>query len=235
MKSKIFSALTLAFSLVCVAGIAQTKLTILYKHGTIKSGLSEYLKPNNQIKWTGKYNIDELTISDSLVFLDPLETYDEKDEFTLKAVLRGRKNKVRGKNFVENASYCNYSSGVCLQQIIWKDDNYLVKDKIENQQKQWILSEEKRTIFGYPCKQAFIQNGENIEKVVWYTENFKCSYTADGDTSVPGTILETFIPKHNTLITAIDLQIETGAIVTPKAGTLITRQDFDKKRGNKRG
>jgi GLPGLI family protein len=146
--------------------------------------------------------------------------------------MRGRKNKVRGKNFVPNASYCNYASGLSLDEVEWKDENYLVKDNIGNKQIEWVLSEETRTIFGYPCKQAYIKNGEDIEKIVWYTENFKCNYSASGDTTVPGTILETYYPKTGKLITAIDLQIETNPIMVPKVGTPIKQEEFIKKNKN---
>jgi GLPGLI family protein len=213
---------------------AQTKLTILYKQGNIKTSLSEYLKPNNTIKWSGNYSIAEFTISDSITFFETLETYDEKDEFSMKTLLRGRKNKVRGKAFSPNASYCNYIKGISLNQIEWKDENYLVKDVISNKQEDWVLSEEIRTIFGYPCKQAYIRNGEEIERVVWYTENFKCNYSASGDTTIPGTILETYYPKTGKLVTAIDLQIEVNAIMVPKVGILVTRDAFDKIKKNKK-
>ncbi len=213
---------------------AQTKLTILYKRGNAKTSLSEYLKQANLIKWSGHYSIEEFTISDSISFLETVESYDEKDEFSLKTVMRGRKNKVRGKAFSPNASYCNYIKGISLEQIEWKDENYLVKDVIGNKQEDWILSEETRTIFGYPCKQAYIKNGEEIERVVWYTENFKCNYSASGDTSVPGTILETYYPKTGKLVTTIDLQIEVNAIMVPKVGILVTKDAFDKIKKNKK-
>ena len=213
---------------------AQTKLTILYKRGNVKTSLTDYLKPNNTIKWSGNYSIEEFTISDSITFLETVESFDEKDEFSLKTLMRGRKNKIRGKAFVPNASYCNYASGINLEQIEWKDENYLIKDAIVNKQIEWVLSEETRTIFGYPCKQAYIKNGEDIERIVWYTENFKCSYSASGDTTVPGTILETYYPKTGKLVTAIDLQIEVNAIMVPKVGILVTRDAFNKISKNKK-
>jgi GLPGLI family protein len=221
-----FLALTISIT-------AQTKLTILYKRGNAKTSLSEYLKQASPIKWGGNYSIEEFTISDSISFLETVESFDEKDEFSLKTLLRGRKNKVRGKAFAPNSSYCNYVKGICLEQIEWKDENYLVKDVIANKQEDWVLSEETRAIFGYPCKQAYIKNGDEIERIVWYTENFKCNYSASGDTTVPGTILETFYPKTGKLVTAIDLQIEVNAIMVPKVGILVTRDAFDKIKKNK--
>jgi hypothetical protein len=214
--------------------IAQTKLTIFYKRGNAKTSLSEYLKQASPIKWSGNYSIEEFTISDSISFFETVESFDEKDEFSLKTLMRGRKNKVRGKAFTPNSSYCNYVTGISLKQIEWKDENYLVKDVIANKQEDWVLSEETRTIFGYPCKQAYIRNGEEIERVVWYTENFKCNYSASGDTTVPGTILETYYPKTGKLVTAIDLQIEVNPIMVPKVGILVTKDAFDKIKKNKK-
>ncbi len=239
MNFRTLKPLTRVFSVVfflalTINATAQTKLTILYKRGNVKTSLSEYLKQGSPIKWSGNYSIEEFTISDSISFLETVESFDEKDEFSLKTLMRGRKNKVRGKAFVPNASYCNYVKGISLEQIEWKDENYLVKDVISNKQEDWVLSEETRAIFGYPCKQAYIKNGEEIERVVWYTENFKCNYSASGDTTVPGTILETYYPKTGKLVTAIDLQIEVNAIMVPKVGILVTRDAFDKIKKNKK-
>ena len=213
--------------------IAQTKLSILYKQGTIKGSVTDYLKPNSATKWNGKFSVYEFAIADTISYYEPLETYEEGDEMTVKAVRKSRKNKIMGKSFKPNSIYCNYATGVFIEAIEWKDENYLVKDNISNKQKIWGLSEETKVVLGYPCKLAYTMlNGEK-DLVVWYTENFKCSYSNNGDTSLPGTILETYIPKSNTLITAIDLQIETSPITLPKAIT-VTQEAFDKIKKNKK-
>lgn len=207
---------------------AQTKLVLLYKRGTIKGSLESYMKPNNPLKWSGKFSVDEFTVCDSLSFFETVETFDEQDELSVKNIKRNRKSKILGKNFIPNAVYCNYVSGYNVEEIEWKDDNYRVKDGIADKQKIWNLTDEKRIVFGYTCKKAYTMNDTEIDNVVWYTDNFKCSYSPTGDTSLPGTILESYFPKTNTLITAIDFTIEPNPMMFPKMGALVTRDEFKK-------
>ena len=225
----------MSFLLITNISIAQTKLTLLYKTGKIKGDVKDYVKPNNPTKWSGKFSIDEFTINDSITFYETAENYDEKDEYTLKALKKARKNKIPGKNFMVGATYCNYASGIYIDEIEWKDDTYLVKDNIKNKQKAWLFADESKHVLGYPCKQAYIQNGEDVEMVAWYTTNFKCNYSNTGDTTIPGTILEIYNTKTGILSTAIDLQIETSPILMPlKGGALVTKDAFDKIKKNKK-
>ena len=216
---------------------AQTKLTILYKNGKIKGSKEEYLKTNSVAKWAGKFSIDEFTISDSITYYQTVESFEEKDEFTIKGIKKSRNNKPLGKNFVLGANYCNYASGFNIQAIEWKDNNYLVKTPVADKQKIWNTSEEKKVVLGYNCSKATKLNDNNeVELIVWYFTDFKCTYSSDGDSSLPGIILESYYPKTNTLITAIDLQIETNIIMTPtaKLGTLVSQIDFEKIKKNKK-
>ncbi len=229
-------ALALFASAYCSHGIAQTKLTILYKHGNIKGSTEDYKKPNNPVKWSGKYVIDEFTINDSTTYYQPTETFEATDEFSMAAYKRTRKNKVLGKTFAPNTVYCNYAAGTTLEAIEWKDDTYFVKDTIPNRQQVWVLGDETKTVFGYPCKFAYTMKDDQIDMMVWYTENFKCSLSNNGDNSLPGTVLETYYPKSNTLITAIDLQIETSPIaLNLKNAKPISQQEFSKVKKNKKG
>lgn len=227
------SLLTISLFMFCSIANAQTKLTILYKHGNIKGSLADYLKPT-PTKWSGKFSIDEFTINDTITYYQTVETFDEKDEYTIKAIKKSRTNKPVGKAFIPKANYCNYSKGFNIESVEWKDDNYLVKDNLENKQKIWNLSEDSKVVFGYPCKQATQLKDGEVDVIVWYTENFKCNLSFDGDSSLPGTILETFYPKTNTLITALDLQIETNQILYPKLGIAISKDDFIKLQKNKK-
>ncbi len=215
---------------------AQTKLTILYKNSIIKGSQADYLKPNSSAKWSGKFSIDELTINDTITYYQPVESYEEKDEFTIKAIKKIRNSKPIGKTFVPRSNYCNYATGINIEAIEWKDNNYLVKDVIPNKQKIWNLTEDTKTVYGYPCKQAFTLNGEEKDAIVWYTESLKCNLSSNGDSSLPGLILETYYPKTGVLITAIDLQIETNTILPPtaKLGTLVTKDEFEKIKKTKK-
>ena len=94
---------------------AQTKLSILYKHGTIKGSLQDYLKPNSTARWNGKFSIDEFTINDTITYYETFETLEEKDEFTVKGLRKNRRNKVLGKNFVPRSNYCNYAKGINIE------------------------------------------------------------------------------------------------------------------------
>jgi GLPGLI family protein len=215
---------------------AQTKLTIMYKTGNIKGSSEDYRKPNSTIRWSGKYMIDEFTISDSVTFYETVETLEEKDEFSIKSFKRGRKTKILGKAFVPNTVYCDYAKGYTIKEVEWKDDNYFVRDSIINKQDSWILSEEAKTVFGYPCKLAYTMEDDKISRMVWYTDNFKCSLSATGDYSLPGTVLESLDTKSNTLTTAIDLQIATNPMMIPvKGAKLVSQQEFDKIKKNKKG
>lgn len=234
MKKLILSSFVLSGLFITLAN-AQTKLTILYKHGNIKGSTEDYRKPNSTIRWSGKFSIDEFTISDSITFYETVETLEEKDEFSIKSFKRGRKTKILGKAFVPNTVYCDYAAGYTIKETEWKDDNYFVKDAISNKQEIWVLTEETKTVFGYPCKLAYTMQDDKIDKIVWYTDNFKCGLSNTGDYSLPGTVLETFLPQSNTLISAIDLQIETNPMMIPaKGGKLVTQEEFDKIKKNKK-
>jgi GLPGLI family protein len=122
-----------------------------------------------------------------------------------------------------------------IEEVEWKDETYLVKDNIENCQKTWSLSIEQKLVFGYACKKAeqFGENGK-VEKIVWYSENLPCNLSYTGDMSIPGVILETFDANSNILTTAIDLQIETNAMIMPTKGTVISKAEFKKIAKGKR-
>lgn len=212
---------------------AQTKLSILYKSGGIKGSLQEYQKNTNNNKWSGKFSIEEFAISDTITYYETIENFEEKDEFAVKTIRKNRRNKVMGKNFIPHSKYCNYNKGISIEAIEWKDENYLVKDTLNNKQKIWGLSDETKVVLGYPCKKAYTMDNGQIDLIVWYTDNFKCNYSNDGDTSLSGTILESYYPKNNTLVTAIDLQIETSPITLPK-GIVVTQDNFEKIKKNKK-
>jgi len=215
---------------------AQTKLTILYKNSAIKGSQVDYLKPNSIAKYSGKFSIDEFTINDTITYYQTVESFEEKDEFTVKAIKKLRNGKPIGKTFIPHSSYCNYATGINIKAVEWKDNNYLVKDAIANKQKIWNLTEDTKTVFGYACKQAFTLNGEEKDMIVWYTESLKCNLSSTGDSSLPGLILETYYPKTGILISAIDLQIETNSILSPisKIGTLVTKDEFEKIKKSKK-
>jgi GLPGLI family protein len=224
-------ALIAFFTLVNTISIAQTKLTILYKRGNIKGSTADYLKPTNTIKWSGKFSIDEFIINDSITYYQTIQEFEDKEEYTVKALKKARMNKLVGKSFVLHSSYNNYAAGINIEAIDWKDNNYLLKTAIENKQKIWDVTEEKKVVLGYNCTKATKLNADNeVEKIAWFFPDFKCNYAADGDSSLPGTILETYYPKLGALITAIDLQIETNAILTPtsKMGMIISKDEFEK-------
>lgn len=236
-KNLLKSCCLVVLILLCQSVFAQTKLVILYREGKIKNNITDYLKPNTPIKWSGNYSIDEFTINDSITYYEKVETYDEKDEFVLKTFKRGRKTKVLGKSFVPGSVYCNYANGTTTEEVEWKDDNYLVKDKIESKQQTWMLIDETKVVNGYNCKKAGIFNAETneMEVIVWYTDAFKCSYSKTGDTALAGIILETYVSKTNTLTTAIDVQIEPNPIMLPSKGVIIvTKEEFEKLKKNKK-
>jgi GLPGLI family protein len=216
---------------------AQTKLTILYKKGAIKGSNDEYLKPNNTIKWSGKFSIDEFTINDSITYYQTIQEFEDKEEYTIKSLKKSRANKILCKSFVLNANYCNYAAGYNIEAIEWKDENYQVKTPIENKQKVWEVTEEKKVVLGYNCSKAIkLYENNEVEMVVWFFADFKCNYSNNGDTSLPGIALETYYPKSRILITAIDLQIETNNILTPtaKIGKLVSNLEFEKIKKNKK-
>lgn len=237
-SSKVIVGLLVFFMTINSTSFAQTKLTILYKKGNIKGSKDDYLKPNNPTKWSGKFSIDEFTINDSITYYQTIQEFEDKEEYTIKSLKKSRMNKVLGKSFVLHSNYCNYASGYNVEAIEWKDDNYLVKTNVTEKQKIWdITTEEKKVVLGYNCSKATKLNADNeIETVAWFFADFKCNYSNSGDSSLPGIILETYTPKSGTLITAVDLQIETNAIIAPtaKIGKLVSKDEFEKIKKNKK-
>jgi GLPGLI family protein len=234
MKTKFFCVILASF-LLATSSFSQNNFTILYKQGNIKNNLDEYKKPKSEIKWSGKFNVTEFTVKDSITFFETLETIEANDELNLKSLKKTRKNKVLGKAFMPNSVYCDYAKNICIEEIEWKDETYLVKDEITNRQKTWSLSEEQKLVFGYACKKAE-QYGENakLEKIIWYSENIKCNLSCDGDLQIPGVVLEMYDVKTGILTTAIDLVIETNPMMMPSKGTAITRAEFNKLAKGKR-
>jgi len=234
---KMAFGLLMSYLLTSNISFAQTKLTILYKKGAIKGSKEDYLKPNNPIRWSGKFSVDEFTINDSITYYQTIQEFEDKEEYTIKSLKKSRMNKMLGKSFVLHSNYCNYAAGFNIEAIEWKDDNYQVKTPIENKQKIWDVTEEKKVVLGYNCIKATKLNADNeIETIAWFFPDFKCNYSNNGDTSLPGIILETFTPKSGILITAIDLQIETNTIITPtaKIGRLVSKDEFEKIKKSKK-
>lgn len=231
MIKLIFTLFLLPFYL---NGVGQVKLTIIYKTSSPNniSGVSPIDSSRIKLIFGDTINTySEYTINDSVDFFDYI-TVRNYSQFNLQQVKEERKNLVLG-DVLGTFSYrysSNYRTGVKYEQVtIFKEYkrltdnkpyrrgiNYVLIDSIKNKIKKWTLTDNKKKILDYECKQAFLMEGNKIIESVWYTAEFNCNFSMGDFLGLDGVILEEYFPNSDTFTTAIDIDKNAKPIVYPK-------------------
>ena len=246
MKKFLSFYITLLFSTVC---IAQNKLTIIY--GTC-TNLSDTIAFSDSIDY--KMMLDryllysEYTINDSTDFFDFIHLDNLFKDINIEKEKEKRKNLVLG-DVLGTSSYRysnNYKTGIKYEQVtIIKEYkkitdnksykraiNYVLIDSIKHRIKKWTLTDKRKKILGYECKQALLFNESELLKSVWYTTELNCNFSAGDDLGLDGVILETYFPQSKSFSSAIDIEKNARPIIYPKykKRDLLDKKQFDKIR-----
>lgn len=142
----------------------KTNLYKLMKEDWVK----EYVKDRDRIK----IESFELMFNDSLSLYRPVATEEESnfDWATSK-----------------NEIYQNLmSNSVMKVKKLW-GEKVFIADTVYN--RQWKITDSKRTICGYTCRKAVWQPNDSTRIYAWYCDELATPAGPEGFTSLPGTIL----------------------------------------------
>ena len=233
--------------------MAQNKLTIIY--GGCGNCLSDATTLGDSINYKIMLNhyrlYSEYTINDSIDFFDYVVYIQNPSvEFDLAKVKEGRKHIILGDVLGTNSYRVtnNYKTKLRYERATiqkeFKNMNdgkqyrktvcYVIVDSIKNRIKKWTLTDNRKKILGYECKQAFLIKDDMIIKDVWYTTELNCNFSNNGDLDLglDGVILEEYLPRIKSFTTAIDIEKNARPIIYPKykKRDLLDRKQFDKIR-----
>lgn len=94
--------------------------------------------------------------------------------------------------------------------------------------KNWKLSSEQKTILGYPCQKAVLQDtSRKVE--AWFTPQIPISIGPAEFADLPGLILELSYGERSIVASKVDLkELPKKAIEKPSKGKSVTRAEFQK-------
>jgi len=103
------------------------------------------------------------------------------------------------------------------------EKTYLLKDKIRKI--RWKITDETRTIAGYPCRRANALV-DSMYVVAFFTEQIPVSGGPESFTGLPGMILQLALPHENITWMAIKVtesSVAPKSMEIPARGTLVNR------------
>jgi GLPGLI family protein len=114
----------------------------------------------------------ELYFNDTTSFFMPLEddVPDEREWATMK-----------------NATYQNFNEGTRKQEFSFWGTKVLLEDSIHT--RTWRMTESKRTIAGFECRQAVWQANDSTRIYAWYADELVASTGPETFNGLPGVIL----------------------------------------------
>lgn len=104
---------------------------------------------------------------------------------------------------------------------------FLIKDEIKPL--KWKIMGEAKEIMGHVCQKA-VAEVDSSEIVAWFDMSIPAPVGPNGYGQLPGLILELELDKGRTTLTAesIDLkELDDKAIVEPKGGKVVTREEYN--------
>ncbi|MDD2982904.1 MAG: GLPGLI family protein [Crocinitomicaceae bacterium] len=173
--SKIKSLLILAFVVLHFIGNTQiTSGKIVFERKT--NLFKKFAEPQTQ-KWIGeknkwKYEDFELYFNDSISLFIPAETTDSDK-------LSWTTNK--------NTVYQNLNKGSRISLLTVFGENFVIQDSLRK--RTWKITENRRTIAKFSCRQAIWQMDDSTRIYAWYSEDIIPTVGPETYTGLPGAIL----------------------------------------------
>lgn len=128
----------------------------------------------------------------------------------------------------DNQLYINLGDKKTVEQRDFMGKKFLIKG--ESTAKQWKVTGEQKTILGYTCMKAILQDTSR-NAAAWFTPQIPVSLGPDGLNGLPGLILEYNDTKNERTIVATKAEMKplaADAIEQPTKGKVVTREEFER-------
>lgn len=137
----------------------------------------------------------ELLFNDSTALFRPIEKDlpDEREWMTM-----------------QNTTYQNLNSGIRKQEFSFWGTKVLLEDTIRN--RTWRMTESKRNIAGYDCRQAVWVANDSTKIYAWYAEELIPSIGPETFNGLPGVILGLAIEDGGVVYFAKEVQVTSPNI-----------------------
>ena len=131
-----------------------------------------------------------------------------------------------GSEFRPHAEFRDYKKDLLIFNTqILGFGRLLVMDTIKDI--DWLITQEAKTISGFTCKKATgLFNSQPV--VAWFTSELPPGHGPFTPLGLPGTILEIFYEKSNTIVSAIEVLESAEIVVAPAKGKPVEREKYDK-------
>jgi GLPGLI family protein len=126
-----------------------------------------------------------------------------------------------------NTIYSDFNTQTSTVQKNISDATFLVKDSLRKI--NWKITNETRTIAGYPCRRANALVLDSIYVVAFYTDKIPVAGGPESFNVLPGMILEVAIPHENLTWTATKItgmEIPATTLVQPKKGKPVNNKQL---------
>lgn len=149
----------------------------------------------------------------------------------------------------DNKVFCDFSAARKVQSMDLFDKKFIISDSIRKG--NWKLSDETRTILGFPCRKATSQrigtrmmmqmeNGkmerkeitDTTEIVAWFTLSIPVPAGPEMQGQLPGLILSLETNNGRTVYEAVDIsdKVNKAAIKEPTKGKKVTQEQYNQER-----
>ena len=126
----------------------------------------------------------------------------------------------------ENKYYRDVENGRVVESREFMGRFFLIDEEVPRQ--QWKLTGEQKTILGYKCQKAVLQDtSRKVE--AWYTPQIPVSIGPGEFADLPGMILELSNGQRSIVAGKIELKtLPKKSIEKPSKGKSVTKKEFDK-------
>lgn len=162
-----------------------------------KTNLEKRFKGQEMNRWMRgdlkkpKIDVFELYFNDTASFFKPIEedVPDEREWSTMK-----------------NATYQNFNQGIRKQEFSFWGTKLLLEDSLHS--RTWRMTESKRSIAGYNCRQAVWQANDSTRIYAWYAEELVASTGPETFYGLPGVILGLAIEDGSVVYFAKEVKVQ---------------------------
>ncbi len=217
------------FSLLTIAAQAQTSEgTIVYE---MKVNLHRNLPPERE---SMKSMIPEfMTQRMQLAFNANESVYKpvEEDDDDMQSGSGGRGGMMRWMRNM-GSTYLNFQTQQWLELREFMGKKFLIEDTLKV--RSWKFEDEEKTINGYACKKATMEDefmNRKVQVVAWYADQLLAPVGPDRFHSLPGTVLEVNVNDDFVVFRPVSISTKTPAkadLKAPSEGKKVTRAEFQK-------
>lgn len=165
----------------------------------------------------------------SLVFTENQSLYQDKEAGEGNVDVRGGENGMEMQIKImrpENKFFRDIENGRTVESREFMGRFFLIDEEADRQ--QWKLTGEQKTILGYACQKAVLQDtSRKVE--AWFTPQIPVSVGPGEFADLPGMILELSYGERSIVAGKIDLKtVPKDAIEKPAKGKSVSKAEFEK-------